>query len=373
MTYRNPFARFMDNNIGALTTNSVTYSSQLAANPFTYALNPFRSQPWITTGNFDITASNKNVYINDGSNKTVVLTIASYATGTLMAAHIQTQLNASSSGWACTYSTTTYCFTIGNSGSVTLRLSQTSNAAWNALGFFTSSDLTGTSFAADRQANHTSEYCVFDLGYSANILAFAVISPAALVFPISAYATIKLEGNNINDFTAAPLSLTLTRYDGGLFLFLDDQTDTNYRYWKFSWIDNYNVNGPQFQIANIYLGDYQYFTNRPIARGYDKTIMDPSIISKSESGVRYFNNKNKYSTFESLPLEILERGNKDYLETLFQRKGLTVPFYFSVDPLNQYTTSLDELTRYVYFAKEPKFKHIQRDQFTTSLDLMEAI
>jgi hypothetical protein len=96
-------ARFMGNNLIALTTNNVTFSSETTGYEGENALNDFRSNVWKASGHFSITSSNNLLYINDGSNKTITLTAASYTTPSALATHIQTQLNASSSNWTGTY------------------------------------------------------------------------------------------------------------------------------------------------------------------------------------------------------------------------------------------------------------------------------
>ena len=372
---RNHNIRFCDNNFAELISASVDYSSQLSTFPFSNAINKFRSKVWKPSGYFLITASSNDlIYINDGSNKTITLTAGEYATPVLMAAHIQTQLNASSSGWTVSYSSTTFKFTISRSSSATLRFSVTTTSTWNDLGFMLSTDVIHTSWAAEEQRNHMYEFATFDMGYAATITFFAVIAPLDQVFPLSSSATIKLQANNLPQWTSPPLDLTISRLDGGLFRFLDDQDDTAYRYWRFYYQDKYNTLGSEgVQFGHIYVGDYTTFTDRGISHGYDKAIIDPSTVSVSESGAMYFDTKTKYSSFEGVELQILERDDKDFLETLFQTKGKHTPFYVSLDPLNQYTDYLDELTKYVVFEDSPKFKHIFRDMFSTTVRFRELI
>lgn len=369
--------RIADNNFGAQTSVTPVYSSQLSTYPFTNALNTYRSQVWKPSGYFLIEAGvNDKIYINDGSDKTVTLTASSsaYTTPDLLASHIQTMLNASSSNWTVSYSYTTYCFTIAHNTSATLRLSQTATPVWSTIGFTTSTDLVGASFTADQQRNHTSEFVIWDLGFASPIGFFAAIGPLGQTFGLSGSATIRLQASNFNLWTSTPLDVTITRYNSGLFRFLDDLSDYNYRYWKFSYIDYGNINGPKgIQFGNIYLGSYYTFFNRQVDHGYQKTLVDPTVLSISESGVKYFSSKQKYSKFSSLTLNILERSNKDYLEYLFEIKGLSTPFYISLDPLVQYTTDLDELTKFVYLTSAPSFTHITRDLFTTSLEFEEVI
>jgi hypothetical protein len=374
MTVRNDKIRFMANSwIKLLDSSRVTYSSQLTAFPYTNSQNDIRSKVFKFSGRFTITATTKYIYINDGSDKTIELSAGEYTTPTILAAHIQTQLNASSSNWTCTYSTTTFKFTIANTGSVTLRLSETTSSTWNILGFTTSSDLTDTSFVANEQRNHTSESIVWDLGSSAPITFFAVIGKVNETFNISDTATITLQANSVNDFSSPPLDETLTRTDLGIFKFLDDLTDYTYRYWKFEITDVLNTIGPNISISHIYLGDYLDFTNRGVAHGYGKTMTDPSNISISECGSLYADSKPKFTNFSDLRLDILERSNKDYLEAMFYKVGKTIPFYCSIDPLGTYTTNLHELTKFVFFNSEPVFIHTFRDMFSTSISLREGV
>ena len=68
---RNANVRFMDNNYAELISASITYSSQLAAFPFSNAVNKFRSLVWKPSGHFLIDSTNQELYINDGAPKTV--------------------------------------------------------------------------------------------------------------------------------------------------------------------------------------------------------------------------------------------------------------------------------------------------------------
>lgn len=368
--------RFCDNNFAALISPSIDYSSQLTAFPFTNALNPFRSKLWKPSGCFVITAANNLIYINDGSDKTVTLTAAKYATPALLATHIQTQLNAASSGWTVTYLSVAeeYRFRFARTSTATLRLSQTTNAAWDTLGFIGAVDMAGTSITAHEQRNHTSEYAVLDMGYQANIQFFAAIGPMQNVFPISTAAVIKLYANNLNEWDAPPLSITLTRVNGGIFLFFDDYPDTRFRYWKLEIVDKYNPLGPEgLSFGHIYIGDYTSVTSRNVNRGFQKVIDDPSRVLESENGALYFDKKTKVALLDSLEMGFLPRAGKDDLEKLFQKLGCTTPFYLSIDPTNEITDSIDELTKYVVFDEPPTFQHINYDRFTFSFKIREVL
>lgn len=371
--------RFGDNNFAALISASIEKSSELSAFPVTNAVNSFRSKVWKPSGYFEIDSTNQELYINDGSNKTVSITTGEYTTPSALATQIQTDLNAASSNWTVSYddtTTPTYKFTISNSGSVTLRFSQTTNAIWSTLGYLGSSDETGTSFEADQQVNHTLEYATFDLGYNAEITFFAAISPLNEVFSLSESAsTIKLMGNNINEWSSPPLTITLTRSDNGIFHFFDDTADSSYRYWRFEYVDAQNADGPNgVSFGHIYLGDYTTITQRNYNAKFGKVYVDPSSVSESENGARYFDTKTKYLNISGGNINFLEASERRTLEQLFHDFGTTTPLYVSLDPRTCATASIDELTKYVYFAKEPTFAHHRADIYSmTGLEFRESV
>lgn len=381
-TYKN--IRFCDNNFAELISANIEYSSALAAFPFANVVNRFRSKLWKPSGLFEIsdgsdgfTANNK-LYINDGTNKTISLTASNtaYTTPQLLATHIQTQLNASSSGWTVSYDTVgkTYKFTIAHTGSATLRLSQGTDAVWDVIGYKILTDKTGTSFVADEQRNHTSEWCVFDMGYQADIKFFALVGPLQYAFQISSAATIKLQGSNLNQWIAPPFEVTLNRNDGGIFKFLDDYTDSRYRFYKFSYVDRRNPVGPTgVSLGHIFIGDYLTFTNRNVDNGFIKILVDETDTKESENGAIYFSRKTKYSEFRDVAIRYLDRADKDEIEFLFNKLGVSTPFYISLDPKGIITSREDELTKYVIFSEYPRFTHIIYDKFSLSFDVKEAI
>ena len=377
MTTRNHRIRFMENNFAELISASISYSSQLSSFPFDNAVNKFRSRVWKPSGYFEFSTEydNNKIYINDGINKEITLN-GSYATPALAAAHIQTQLNASSANWTVTYDVVseTYKFTISNSGSVILRLSEQTSSAWNTLGYTLTTDQTGTSFEAQEQRNHLHEKVTFDLGYNATITFFALIGPLNEVFSISNNASVVLLGSNLNQWSNPPFSVSLPITDLGAIRFLDDYDDTGYRFWRVLIEDKQNPNGPSgFSIGHLYIGDYITLSNRNINIGFEKGDIDPSDIIESEAGVLHYDTKTKYSKISSASIGLLNRSDKDVLTSMFNKLGKTTPFFISLDPLTQTTSSIDELTKYVVFSDEPKFRHIINDIYSMSMSFREVV
>ena len=368
--------RFMANNLVSLTVNSFTFSSETTGFEANNALNSFRSQTWQPSGQFDINSSNNQIYINDGSDKTISLTVASYTTPALLASHIQTKLNTSSSGWTVTYDSSgeTYKFTISNSGSVTLKLTSTTNAVWDTIGYTGTSDLVGTSFTATEQRNHTSEYLTFDLGYQAPIDFLGVIGSISSAFKISTSATVTLKGNNLNDFDSPPFSSTVSITPNGIFTFFDNTTDNRYRFWRLEIEDKFNPEGPMaLQLGNVYMGSYETFTARNVGKSFSMTNFDPSSISESESGVIFADERSKYRILESMPFFALDQSSRETIENLFEDVGITKAFYVSVDPQTRITSDIEDLTMFGLFVESPQFDHVAVGLFSTNLKIREVV
>lgn len=367
-------ARFMANNFAAAAT--LTYSSQLSSTyAFANTQNPSRSLLGKFSGNFTITTSNQKIYINDGSNKTANLFAGSYTYLDLPTA-VAAALNAVSSGWSCTYDLSggTFKFTIAHSGSATLRLTQTTNAAWDMLGYTGTTDRVGTSFAADEQRNHTDEWLKWDLTLAQEVTFFAAISNIKRVFGLSASASVHVQANNVDLWTAPPLDVTVTPHDDGLYRFFDDVADTTYRYWRFRFVDRLNTCGPEgFAIGHVYLGDHITFTTDNIQRGFQKGKVDPSQIVETESGARFALKRPKFRTFTNLQVAQPLAAERRDMEDLFDQVGQTTPFYASLDPTLFYSEELQELTGYFYFGSDARFGHVIRDYFDCSFELREAI
>lgn len=363
--------RFFSNNF--LETN-FTYSSQQTSFPALNSINKSRSKVWKPAGNFEITSSNNKLYINDGSDKTVTLTVGSYTYATL-ASHIQTQLNAASSNWTVTYAnTTTFKFTVNrSSGTAILRLSVTTDAVWDTIGFTGSVDLSTPAFIADEQRNHTSEWVKCDMGVPQVATFAAIISEVDEIFTLSASAVVKCQANNIDYWVTPPVDITIPVGDISAMKLLDDDNTATYRYWKFEVIDRLNFRGPEgLKFAYIYVGDHTTVTLTNIATGFVKELTDPSNLLQSESGALFFEERPRYLTINNASIQLLAGSERAELEQLFYDVGVRDPFFISIDPGVCVTESLEELTRFVIMIRPPTLAHVIRDYYNISFEMREA-
>lgn len=358
----------MDNQL--ITTSNSTTTLIDSSFPFSNMLEDGRFKITKFTGTFEIDATNQNLYINDGSFKTIQITIGQYSASDL-ATQIQTQLNSSSSNWTVSYSTTTYKFTLArSSGTKTLVLSNSSNAVWDSLGFVGTTDQDASE--ADEQRNHTKEYIEIDLGTNANEVGFfGLLTPADTAFPISENATVELLVSNLQNWSLPARTITPTRNDFGMFAFLDDQ-DSRYRYWRLEITDRQNINGPGFEFSNIYLGTYTTLANRNVNSGFVKNWIDPSDTFRAESGATYSNIRQRYLQLDSLTINYMDQSDRKKLEQLYYDFGRHKPFWISLDPLENCST-IEELTRYVYFNLDPSFSHFKSSVYSMSFSVRDAL
>lgn len=368
--------RFMTNNFAALTAGQITASSELSSFPKENATNVFRSKLWKPSGHFLIDDTNNKLYINDGTQKTVTLVNASYTTPELLADHIETQLNLSSSGWSVDYNNSVgeYKFRIVHASAHVLEVSNPTNATWSAIGFTGSSDITiNTAATASEQRNHTSEYITYDFGFNASVEFFAALGPLGENFSPSNTATIKLYANNLNEWNSPPLDITLENSAEGILEFLEIE-DTGYRYWRLEITDKYNPGGPQaLSIGHLYLGDYLTLVARNIKRDFAFKINDPTETTQSEAGALYFDKRTKFHTFSSLSINYLDKNQRDLLMQLFYDVGISTPFYVSLDPSLCINNKISDQTKYVVFSKEPSWVHVHNGLYNMSFEVREVL
>jgi hypothetical protein len=354
---------------------STVFSSELLGFEGINTLTPHRSNAWITEGHYEITASNQNIYINDGSDKTVAIPIGDYDTGADLATAITTALNTSSSGWTVTYNTTVgYGFNFIRSSPAILRFSQQTNALWDDIGFTGVIDSASTTvWDADEMRNHTSEWFIVDAGASVPVKMFCMVSDVDLPFDIATTATVNLYGNNADVWTSPALTVTGDVTERGIFWNIDEDTFSTYRFWKFEWVDRTNTNGPNFAIGVIYVGDIDTFTTTNVARGFVRNIVDPSLPQVSESGTTYYDIRTPYETFNNLNIQNVTETERDVIKYMFDLFGVHTPFFVSLDPFNQFSANTDEYSRFVKFETPPVVTHKFVDYYDVTMSLREAV
>jgi hypothetical protein len=370
---RNQHIRFMNNNMAASTGSALTSSSVNSTYPLANSLLENRYKYFMTAGNFTIGSTNNKLYFNDGSPKTATISSASY-TATTLAIEIQSQMNAVGSGWTVTYSTTTGLFTISHASPHTLTLSNQNDAIWDTIGFVAVVNATAP-LTSDEIRCHTSEYIDIDLVTAYECTFFAAIGPIDEVFSLSSLATVTLMADNIpNNWTVPAFSRTLAVRDAGILEFLDDATDTTFRYWRIKIVDRLNPGIlSAVKISHIYLGDYVTITSSNISNGFSKSYTDNAEVAVSESGVMYYSNRTKQLEISNCSIQVLSSSERQTLEQMGYDLGITGGFYLSLDPTLVTSDTLSELTRFVRFTSIPSISHVFYDKYNMGFSVREIV
>ena len=359
--------------------NNTTFSSEDSTDVFANVYDAKRNTYWTPTGNFDIDATNNKLYFNDGGNKTATIVVGAYATGPLLATQIETQMNAVSSSWAVSYSafggSTPGRFRIvRSSGSGTLQFSNQTNAIWDTIGFTTTVDLPHNR-RSDQIRAHTTEWYMVDMGLPSQVRYVAMNGPSDEVVQYSASASVTLQGNNVDLWDSPPFEQAITVGDSGMFGNIPNSTNSIYRYWRVEIIDRENgsIVSSEGKISNIYLGDVTTPTGTNLASGFSRSQVDPSLQATSESGVIYFDTRNKYETFNGQSIQLLTTSDRNDLEQMFFDYGISTPFFVSIDPSIAVSDDIDDYNKWVYFAARPTFTHVFKNYYNMGLSLREGL
>lgn len=369
--------RFYWNNYPAYIANaSLSASSAASGYSASNIVNSMRSLPLRFGGNFTIGSTNKNLYINDGADKTVTLDEGNY-TYAALASHVETKLNAASSGWTCSYDFDggTFKFTISRSSSGALRFSQTTDAVWDTLGYLAALDDTSGPWPADEQRNHTDEWVKVDLVSAREVDAFFISGVLDQVFPVSSTAVCTLQANSVDSWTSPPLSRTLTRTDDGFFEVMDDLAaiDKTYRYWLLKIVDRTNSVGPEgFDLAYLSLAP-ALILEHDIVPGFAFRMVDPSVVTESDSGVRYIRNKTKYRSISGAAVSFLDNEDRVAFQNFVRTVGVSKPFYVQLDPTLAVFSSIADFTFLASFEAAPVYQHVFRQYFDVSFDVREWV
>lgn len=352
-------SRFCFNNW--LTASGFSVSSADASYPANNLVNTIRSKVWKNTGLFEITATNNVVYVASSSFTVPVgtYTFATLATafGTASGANALTLQRAASG-----------LITITKGSSTTYELGSRTNAIWDTLGFFRTTNTPAAGITADERAYHTSEWILVDLGVAQECTFAAMIPPNGETFSLTENATVKLQGNNINVWTA-PNYDTEMEVDG-LGAFLAPTDAGAHRYWRIKIVDPTNS---LISVAAAYIGDSYIPVNTNLTNGFTRQSNDQSIRVYSESGARYVDERPKVTTISSAKVEFLKDDDLYDAEQLMYELGQSENFFLCMDPTSNVSSRLSKMTHYVSLDGPASFQHVLGGYYHTSFQLREVI
>lgn len=377
MVTRNHRIRFGNNNWleGKSYIDFSPSSSQFGTIPSVRDLQePTRTLSWIPTGNFTITSENSLMYVDEGSGEvTVTLTEGNYLTGDSLATEIQSKLNAAlTHTWVCTFSINSFTITSDQVDSIIL--SNQVNAVWDTIGFTGGADVSNTTWSSTSPRIHTSEYFDVDLGTALDVTLLALLGESAKPMGLTSSAVIRLQGNNINDFTSPDYSVDIEPDTRGIYKFIDDTENTEYRYWRIEIIDRKNPRGNEgLGLSYIYLGDYLTMESRNLNNGFNRTHKSNTRRERSEGGQLFHNIKPSYTEISNVGLSFLEPSDIKNLEQFIYDVDVHTPFILSLDPTLMCSTDLVDLTWLVVLESEMQISHVRGGYYSINMKFRELL
>lgn len=359
-----------------------TYSSQLTAMPATNVLNyKRRSRVWRSGGNWVITSANKGIVFQEtiGVNITANIAEGTYSTDASFLLAISAALN--TAGGTPTYTTTRnsttnkIVITSNGGGGASFRLTCT-DAGFTAatiLGFSVLADRTGAlTYTADSQRIHTEEWLKFDLGSSFNPKAFVLIGLRNTAIKISTTATVKLQGNDTDVWTAPSYDQALTYNEFSMSLFGETGLHTSaLRYWRLLIQDPTNILG-YVEVSNLYLGDFLTTDRGAVEFPLNAELVDLGNVSYARSGLSI---SDEVQLTEELRFgwNLLTVSEKEDLEDFTRQVGTTKPFFLILDPNEVFSGAFERNVKYVKFLNGPSFQLSSPGNFGSDWSIREEV
>jgi hypothetical protein len=371
------FIKFMvENFIDEDLANDFSVSSENASYIAENVRNAFRANVWRSkAGYFNVTALNKDFVINDGTDKTISLTEASYTLASDLATDIQTQLNASSTDFTVAYSTSTNKFTISRTSNFSILWTNALTTAAELLGFDDSADDTGTdTYEADSaRICYPGEWLKIDFGTAKNPKGIIILDKKGDIIKISPSAVITLQANSSDSWASPAYEKVLTYGEDNIVeIDTDGLFDTTYRYARLLIEDLENALG-YVQLGVLYLGDVYELESSTVQRDFQEEFEDLSEIQQSESGEEYADIKAQRSLYSSVNIQLCTKTDVNTIMNIFQEFGTHTPFFVSIDSTAQVTDDINEWTKYVKFTSPPSKQYVTNNRWNVSFSLKEVI
>ena len=139
------------------------------------------------------------------------------------------------------------------------------------------------------------------------------------------------------------------------------------RYWHAIFTSNPGA------LTDTFLGG-SASVNQVVSKGLNHKVYDPSQFVYSDSGRFYAVRRPKYQTITNLRLPFLDRRQVTALKQFSEKKGITEPFWISIDPDNRWDGPSFGATFGAYrFDTMPTFSHAFLDKFTATFNLREVL
>ena len=361
-----------------LTNAILSASSSEITHPIRRLRDPSPASIWRSRTGWNIVAGfNDKLDFTEGSagDATATITAGNYLTGTLLTVAIATAINAAATNntYDVTYSTSTNKFTIARltgSDTIGLEWSTGANPAANVgidLGFLIAADDTGsTTYTSDAVAYHSREYVQVQ-----TLTAVSGTFVAALGGNwLPATATVKIQANNSDAWTAPTVSETLTdalASGGPLPMWLDYFATASHTFWRLEIQDVANpIAYTEFSVFHV-----SSFIEpaRDFRAAWTQRRSELTEMGFSDQGALFVNEKPSMTTYNLTFPAITESEKSNSFDPLLNFVKIGKPFFVSIEP------DTDVLfTRYVHLDRAATYARVPgAGVWSLSLSLTEVL
>ena len=327
----------------------LTASSVLGSAPVAWLKDQLRSKTWRSAIGWTIVAGfNDKIDFNRSGVKVATLTAGTYATGADLAAHIVARLEAADATpvWACSYSGSTFKFTISSDLSFTLLWgsgANTGTACHKDLGWAASDTGASTSQVATNAAYTSRHWVKADLGS-----ALAVRAGIAVNHNAGAGGTFTLQGNATDAWTAPSVTQALAGDASIRIAFLG--ADQTYRYWRLLIDDCGNALG-YGEVGVWFAGPYTQ-PSASFAEGWGKIPQAQNSVGFTKSGAHFVDVYPERPVWTPIGWRGLTAAQRDAIMNAFASVSTGVCFFFAFNAVDAPTA-----TEYVFLDQPISFKN----------------
>lgn len=319
--------RLAYNNKAVLAATSITVSSESVSFPHGNLRDALPSRVWRSLSGWTVYAGfNDKIDFNRGGVLVATLTAGNYDTPTVMAAAIVAALEAADPVpvWACSYSTSTFKFTISSDLAFTLLFGSGANIATDIaedIGFAAADTGSATSHTAGSASYQSRHIAVFNLG-SALVITLVV----AQGHNVSASGTITaLAKASATVWSSPGFSQTLSGADPRRYAYFASQS---FQYWGILLTDVQNSAG-YGELAVPFIGGYLQLA-KAYAYGGQKMREELTGLSYAIGGAHYLQERATRHGY-SARFEYFPDSELSNLETFAAAVKLGKPFFFDRD------------------------------------------
>lgn len=354
-------------------------SSEQAAFPVTNAYNGLRrSKVWRSNGFWEIVSGDNTIVFNEGgSDLTATIAPGQYTSTSSFLAALDTAFT-TAPGAAGSYTVTlspALKFVITKSaGTFTIKWTHANSADMAAiLGYDTATNDTGAlAYTADVLKVHTSEWILWDMGWSSNPTAFFLIGPRNSPIKISPSAVIKLQGNETDVWTMPSYETTLSYDDEVIQKVSDTGLHTEaLRYWRVLFEDQSNPFG-YVEVGAFFLGTHSEFERAAPQYPVGEKEVDRTTEVTSEGGQSFSDIQAKTQSVD-LKWKALTKADQQEFRRIFTIYGTGLPFFMVFDANVAFSTAIERRIKYVKFQNEPTYELVSFNNWDATTSFLEQL